>query len=86
MTDAALQTGTEHHPLHHSRQPAWTQKATSFGVFAVLAVGTIYAATALMGDLRSMSHPESALVYVLLFVALAIALDKRQADRQLMKS
>jgi hypothetical protein len=30
-----------HHPLHSSRTPAWTGRATSFGVFAVLAVGGV---------------------------------------------
>src|SRR5215469_14889836 len=63
-----------HHPLHHSRSPAWTGRATSFGVFAVLAVGAIYAATALVSDLRAMPQTTTLLPFVLLAIALLIAL------------
>ena len=63
-----------HHPLHHSRSPVWTQRATSFGVFGILAVGVIYATTALVGDLASMPPTTTVLPFVLLGVALVIAL------------
>src|SRR5215470_9549573 len=63
-----------HHPLHHSRSPVWTQRATSFGVFGILAVGAIYATTALVGDLASMPPTTTVLPFVLLGVALVIAL------------
>ena len=63
-----------HHPLHQSRTPAWTSRATSFGVFAVLALGAVYATTALVGDLSAMPRTTTFLPFVLLFVALLIAL------------
>jgi PiT family inorganic phosphate transporter len=63
-----------HHPLHHSRSPAWTGRATSFGVFAVLAVGAVYAVTALVSDLAAMPRTTSLLPFLLLGVALLIAL------------
>ena len=63
-----------HHPLHHTRQPRWTQRATSFGVFAVLALGAIYATTALVSDLSSMPPTSTILPFILLGVALLIAL------------
>ncbi len=64
----------DHHPLHHDRIPSWTHRATNFFVFGVLAVGAVYAATALVGDLSAMPRSNSALPYVLLGVALLIAL------------
>src|SRR5215469_12152229 len=64
----------DHHPLHHSRSPAWTQRATSFGVFGILAVGAIYAVTALVGDLASMPTTTTVMPFLLLGVALCIAL------------
>src|SRR5579871_2999816 len=63
-----------HHPLHHARSPVWTQRATSFGVFGILAVGAVYAVTALVGDLASMPKTQTVLPFVLLGVALLIAL------------
>ncbi|HLJ22004.1 MAG TPA: inorganic phosphate transporter [Stellaceae bacterium] len=63
-----------HHPLHHARSPVWTQRATSFGVFGILAVGAVYAVTALVGDLASMPPTTTLLPFVLLGVALCIAL------------
>jgi PiT family inorganic phosphate transporter len=63
-----------HHPLHESRMPPWTGRATNFGVFAILLVGAIYAATQLIGDLSSLPPTGSALPFVLLGVALLIAL------------
>jgi PiT family inorganic phosphate transporter len=72
MADAAAVHA--HHPLHHSRSPVWTQRATSFGVFGILAVGAIYATTALVSDLTSMPATTTLLPFVLLGVALCIAL------------
>src|SRR5258708_37151178 len=63
-----------HHPLHHSRSPAWTQRATSFGGFGILAVGAVYAVTALVADLTAMPTTTTLLPFVLLGVALLIAL------------
>jgi inorganic phosphate transporter, PiT family len=63
-----------HHPLHGSRTPAWTSHATTFGVFAVLMVGAIYAATALASDLSAMPRTTTVLPFVMLGVALLIAL------------
>ena len=63
-----------HHPLHHAREPRWTQRATSFGVFGILALGAIYAGTSLIGDLASMPATTTILPFVLLGVALCIAL------------
>jgi inorganic phosphate transporter, PiT family len=72
MSDATV--GHRHHPLHGSRVPAWTQRATNFGVFGILAVGAVYAATSLIGDLSSMPPGTTILPFVLLGVALLIAL------------
>jgi PiT family inorganic phosphate transporter len=72
MADAAV--AHHHHPLHHSRSPAWTQRATSFGVFGILALGAVYATTALVGDLASMPATTTFMPFVLLGVALCIAL------------
>jgi inorganic phosphate transporter, PiT family len=74
MTEATVGQHHHHHPLHQSRQPAWTARATSFGVFAVLAVGAIYATTSLLHDLTAMPRTTSFLPFLLLFVALLIAL------------
>jgi PiT family inorganic phosphate transporter len=82
MSDAVIRTigqpheaaGDGHHPLHQSRTPRWTQRATSFGVFAILALGAIYAATALIGDLSAMPKTTTILPFILLGVALCIAL------------
>ncbi len=63
-----------HHPLHHSRSPAWTQRATSFGVFGILAVGAVYAVTALVADLTAMPTTTTLLPFVLLGVALSSGL------------
>ena len=63
-----------HHPLHHSRSPVWTQRATTFGVFAILAVGAVYATTALVADLAAMPPSTTLLPFLLLGVALLIAL------------
>ncbi|HUN49080.1 MAG TPA: inorganic phosphate transporter, partial [Stellaceae bacterium] len=63
-----------HHPLHASRSPAWTQRATNFGVFGILALGAIYATTSLVNDLTSMPPSTTILPFVLLGVALLIAL------------
>jgi inorganic phosphate transporter, PiT family len=62
------------HPLHHSRQPRWTQRATSFGVFGILALGAIYAGTSLVHDLMDMGPTTTILPFILLGVALLIAL------------
>jgi PiT family inorganic phosphate transporter len=72
MAEAAV--AHHHHPLHHSRSPAWTQRATSFGVFGILALGAVYATTALVGDLASMPATTTLLPFLLLGVALCIAL------------
>ena len=58
-----------HHPLHQSRSPVWTQRATSFGVFGILAVGAVYAVTALVADLTAMPTTTTLLPFVLLGVA-----------------
>ena len=63
-----------HHPLHHTRTPAWTHRATNFGVFGILAVGAIYAATSLIGDLSNLPPNTAVLPFVLLGIALLIAL------------
>jgi PiT family inorganic phosphate transporter len=63
-----------HHPLHQSRTPRWTQRATSFGVFGILALGAIYAGTALVGDLSAMGPTTTIMPFILLGVALCIAL------------
>ncbi len=63
-----------HHPLHHAREPRWTARATSFGVFGVLALGAIYAGTALVSDLAAMPNTTTILPFILLGVALCIAL------------
>jgi PiT family inorganic phosphate transporter len=63
-----------HHPLHAARTPAWTSRATNFAVFAVLALGAVYATTALVTDLSSMPPTTTILPFILLGVALLIAL------------
>jgi PiT family inorganic phosphate transporter len=68
------QGSDHHHPLHTARAPRWTSRATSFGVFIVLAIGAIYVATALISDLSNMPASTTLLPFVLLGVALAIAL------------
>ena len=70
----AVHHQSHHHPLHRSRTPRWTSRATSFGVFAVLALGAVYAATALISDLATMPSTTAILPFVLLGVALVIAL------------
>src|SRR5262249_10216794 len=79
MTDAVttgelLNADNHHHPLHAARSPRWTQRATSFGVFGIIAVGTIYVTTAIVGDLSHMPDTTALLPFVLLAVALSIAL------------
>jgi PiT family inorganic phosphate transporter len=53
--------------------PAWTNRAGPFGVFIILAVGAIYAASSLVSDL-SASPTTTVMPYILLGVALLIAL------------
>jgi PiT family inorganic phosphate transporter len=65
---------SDHHPLHRSRTPRWTHRATSFGVFAVLAVGAVYATTALVSDLSALPSTTAIFPFVMLGVALIIAL------------
>ncbi|HUN50694.1 MAG TPA: inorganic phosphate transporter [Candidatus Sulfotelmatobacter sp.] len=74
MSEATAVHGEHHHPLHHSRIPAWTHRATNFGVFGILALGAVYAATALVGDLSNMPPTTTIMPFVLLGVALLIAL------------
>ena len=74
MSDAAVARHHQHHPLHQSRMPAWTQRITNFGVFGILALGAIYAATSLVSDLENMPPTTTILPFVLLGVALLIAL------------
>src|SRR6202167_751528 len=62
-----------HHPLHDSRTPGWTGRAGMFGVFAIVAVGATYAGSQLLSDIANVP-PTSILVFVLLGVALMIAL------------
>src|SRR6201996_3517789 len=62
------------HPLHQSRQPRWTARATSFGVFGILALGAIYAGTSLISDLAAMPPTTTILPFILLGIALCIAL------------
>jgi PiT family inorganic phosphate transporter len=70
----AAHAATHHdHPLHSTKMPAWTAKAGPFGAFAVLAVGAVYAISALVGDLVAVPAT-SIMPYVLLGVALLIAL------------
>ena len=64
----------DHHPLHESRTPPWSARATNFFVFGVLALGAVYAATALVADLRDMPATTTIMPFVLLVVALMIAL------------
>jgi len=63
-----------HHPLNAGRVPAWTSRATNFAVFGILAIGAIYAATSLVSDLSAMPTTTTLLPFVLLGVALFIAL------------
>jgi inorganic phosphate transporter, PiT family len=63
-----------HHPLHAARTPPWTRRATSFGVFAILGLGAVYATTALIADLANMPPSTTILPFILLGVALLIAL------------
>src|ERR1700744_4495551 len=73
MSDAAAATAQDH-PLNQTRMPKWSSRATNFGVFGILAVGAIYAATSLVGDLSAMPPTRTILPFVLLGVALLIAL------------
>jgi inorganic phosphate transporter, PiT family len=63
-----------HHPLHHSHTPVWSQRAGLFAVFAIMAVGATYACAELVSDLSEVP-PSSILVFLLLGVALLIALE-----------
>jgi PiT family inorganic phosphate transporter len=74
MSETTVTHHHQHHPLHHTRTPAWTQRATNFGIFGILALGAIYAATALVGDLSGMPPTTTIIPFVLLGVALLIAL------------
>ncbi len=70
MSDAAA---SHHHPLHQKAMPGWTRQAGPFFAFAILAVGAIYAVSALVADLESVPTT-SIMPFVLLGVALLIAL------------
>jgi PiT family inorganic phosphate transporter len=72
MSDATV--AEHHHPLHEAKMPRWTGRATNFGVFSVLVIGAIYAAVALFNDLAGMPATSTLLPFVLLGVALFIAL------------
>ena len=63
-----------HHPLHQGRVAAWTTRTTNFAIFAILVLGAVYAATALVSDLAAMRPTTTILPFVLLGVALLIAL------------
>ena len=63
----------QHHPLHASRTPTWSNRAGMFFVFAILAVGAVYAVSQLVSDL-SVVHSAGIMAFVLLGVALLIAL------------
>src|ERR1700733_9586603 len=63
----------EHHPLHSGRTPSWTNRATLFFAFAVMAVGAVYAGSALVSDLGTVPKP-SLVAFGLLGIALLIAL------------
>jgi inorganic phosphate transporter, PiT family len=67
-------THRHHHPLDEARTPRWSARATNFFVFGVLALGAVYAATALVADLRDMPATTTIMPFVLLAVALMIAL------------
>ena len=69
-----MSEATANHPLHQARTPAWTHRATTFGVFAILVVGAIYVLTAVVSDLASLPPTTAVLPFVLLGVALLIAL------------
>ena len=63
----------DHHPLRARGIPGWANKAGPLVAFVVLAAGAVYAAMALVSDLET--APEAnALIYVLLVLALLIAL------------
>jgi len=62
-----------HHPLGSSGLPSWTSKAGPFVAFGILAVGAVYVAWSLLGDLAASPSP-GMLVYALLALALFIAL------------
>jgi inorganic phosphate transporter, PiT family len=66
--------GHHHHPMHQTRTTGWTNRATTFGVFIILAVGAVYAATSLISDLSNMPPTTTILPFILLGVALLIAL------------
>src|SRR5208282_6638786 len=70
----AVHHQSDHHPLHRSRTPRWTHRATSLGVFAVLALGAVYATTALVSDLSALPSTTAIFPFVMLGVALIIAL------------
>jgi inorganic phosphate transporter, PiT family len=72
MSDATL--AEHHHPLHEKKMPRWTAHATNFGVFAILIIGAIYAAMALFSDLAAMPATTTILPFLLLGLALLIAL------------
>ena len=63
----------DHHPLHTSGIPAWTTKLGPLVAIGVLLIGAIYAGAALVSDL-SAAPPSSVIVYMLLGLALLIAL------------
>jgi inorganic phosphate transporter, PiT family len=68
----AIPLDHEHHPLRQ-QMPGWTQRFGGFTAFAVLAVGVIYATSALVADLSAVPAT-SILPFLLLGIALTIAL------------
>jgi len=78
MSDTAIgkagqSGGGSHHPLHSSGLPPWTAKLGPLVAFGILAIGAIYVAWSLLGDLANSPSP-GMLVYALLAIALLIAL------------
>jgi len=63
----------DHHPLRAAGSPGWVTRYSPLIAFVVLAAGAVYAAMALVSDLES-GPAASFLIYVLLGVALLIAL------------
>ncbi|HVJ52436.1 MAG TPA: inorganic phosphate transporter [Aliidongia sp.] len=74
MSEATVGQHQAHHPLSEKRLPSWSSRVTSFGVFGILALGAVYATTALVGDLSNMPPTTTILPFILLGVALLIAL------------